>query len=396
MDIKYLYIAIIILTFSLNVYLNTRIIERKKRIAIYFVSFIIICLNILFFTIERNEDLKREKIIQQTFQLEQRNELFNMDFPQSYIDSLQKDPLLKHYYNEGQRYEKEYNFLEAILEYEKCLGHANATSIDKTSMHFLVGNCYYFLGKLKEAENEYNESLKTLKTIKDKTERVKGKSYIQINMGNIYFQLNQPMRALEYCKRALKDCKEIGFKQGQAFVFNNIGNIYIQLGQMDKALSNHREALEINKEIGYQHGEAISQGNIGMIYSFLGQPEEALKHYMDALEIYKKIDYKINYPQDIANNLFNIGSAYLSLGKLKEALVYFRDALKIYEEIGYKEGKAVALSSIGDVYQCLEQPQEALFYYEKALKIYKILDNQSQIEKVSSFIKDIEEKINIK
>lgn len=363
MDIKYILISIIVIISTaflviLSIYLNTLNIKRKKKIKILgiaiFVAIIFVCSSSYKLIKERNKESKSAIKIEETYQLAQRGEAFRLGLPQSYIDSLQKDPLLKHSFNEGQKYEKEYKFAEAISEYKKCLEHPNATLINKTSAHFFIANCYCFLGKLKEAEDEYNKSLKISKNIEDKTDRLMVNSAVQIDIGNIYTRLGQPKEALGY----------------------------------------QQQALEIFREMGFQQGEAITQGNMGIVYRLLDQPQEALSCYMDALEIYRKIDYKIYYPQDIANNLFNIGSAYISLGQPKEALVYFQDALEIYEEIGYQEGKAVALSNIGDVYQCLEQPQEALFYYEKALKIYKILDNQSQIEKVSSFINDIEEKIS--
>ena len=402
---KYIILSVIVIISTaflvmLGVWLNTLNIKREVKnkilgIAI-FVVIILVGSEVFILIKDRNEELKSAKKIEETYQLAQRGEASRLGLPQSYIDSLQKDPLLKHSFNVGQRYEKEYEFEEAISEYKKCLEHPNATAIDKTSAHFLIGNCYYFLGKLKEAEDEYNKSLRTSKNIKDNTDRLMGNSAIQIDIGNIYMRLSQPKKALGYCEKALKNYREIGFKQGEAIILNNIGNIYTQLGQLQEALNYHQQTLRIHREMGFQHGEATTLGNIGVIYSLLDQPQEALSYYMDALEIYRKIDYKIYYPQDIATNLFNIGSAYLNLGQPKEALGYFQDALEIYEEIGYQEGKAVALSNIGDVYQCLEQPQEALFYYEKALKIYKILDNQSQIKKLLSFINNIEEKISIK
>jgi len=402
-DIKYILISLIVIISTaflviLSIYLNTLNIKRKKKnkilgIAI-FVAIIIVCSSSYKLIKERNEELKSAIKIEETYQLAQRGEASRLGLPQSYIDSLQKDPLLKHSFNEGQKYEKEYKFAEAILEYEKCLEHPNATLINKISAHFFIANCYYFLGKLEEAEDEYNKSLKISKKIKDTNDRLMVNSAIQVDIGNIYMRLGKPKEALGYCKKALNNYKEIGFKQGEAITIGNIGNVYILLGQPKEALDYQQQVLEIFREMNFQQGEAVTLGNIGIIYQLLDQPQEALSYYIDALEIYRKIDYKIYYPQDIANNLFNIGSAYLSLGQPKEALGYFQDSLEIYEEIGYQEGKAVALSNIGDVYRCLEQPQEALFYYKKALKIYKILDNQSQIEKVSSFINDIEEKIS--
>jgi len=405
MDIKYILISVIVIISTaflviLSIYLNTLNIKRKKKIKILgiaiFVAIIFVCSSSYKLIKERNEELKSAKKIEETYQLAQRGEASRLGLPQSYIDSLQKDPLLKHYFNKGQRYLKEYKFADAILEYKKCLEHPNATLINKTSVHFLIANCYYFLGKLEEAEDEYNKSLKISKNIKDKTDRLMVNSAIQIDIGNIYMRLGRPKEALGYCEKALNNYREIEFKQGEAITLGNIGNVYIQLGQPKEALGYQQQALEIFREMSFQQGEAITQGNMGVIYRLLNQPQEALSCYMDALEIYRKIDYKIYYPQDIATNLFNIGSAYLSLSQPKEALGYFQDALEIYEEIGYQEGKAVALSNIGDVYQCLEKPQEALFYYEKALKIYKILDNQSQIKKLLSFINNIEEKISIK
>lgn len=234
----------------LGTYLSTvkGIPRRTKKIA--WVVCLLICLGAVYGVIrERKGQEQKVRVEEYYHQLHERQELYSRGLPRDYVGGLGKNPLLKHSFNMGQKYEREFKFKEAIKELKECLSHPNATEENKVAANILVGNCYYMLCRLKEAEKHYKEALNISERVKDKAERLRGRSA----------------------------------------ALGNLGLIYSDLGRPDEALKYHREALEIDREIGYQQGIASDLGNIGVIYRGLGKSEEALKHHKDALEIFKRI-----------------------------------------------------------------------------------------------------------
>ncbi|GAH26726.1 unnamed protein product, partial [marine sediment metagenome] len=98
----------------------------------------------------------------------ERQELFNRNLPETLTDALERTPLLKKSFRSGQKYEKEYKFEEAIKVYEKRLHDLSIPEEDKIGFNILIGNCYYFLSKLNQAEKHFKESLNILKKSENK------------------------------------------------------------------------------------------------------------------------------------------------------------------------------------------------------------------------------------
>lgn len=73
-----------------------------------------------------------------------------------------------------------------------------------------------------------------------------------------------------------------------ATTLNNIGEVYRNLKQPQKALEFYNQALPIYKEVGDISGEAVSLNNIGLVYYQSKQQEQALTYYNQALPIVKK------------------------------------------------------------------------------------------------------------
>ena len=201
--------------------------------------------------------------------LYERQELFSRNLPRTLIDTLERNPLLVDSFQTGQRYEKEYKFNEAIESYRECLNNASIIERDRLALNILIGNCYYFLSKLKEAEKHFRESLNIFKRAENKMARLHTKSVALGNIGNIYHILGKTHEALEYYKQALEINKKLGYEQGIAHNLSNIGRIYNELGEHDEALRYQEEALEINQKIEDEPGIADSLNNIGVVYTCL-------------------------------------------------------------------------------------------------------------------------------
>ncbi len=64
-----------------------------------------------------------------------------------------------------------------------------------------------------------------------------------------------------------------------------MGNAYYYLEEPRKAIEYYQQALRITREIGDRHGEGNHLGNIGDVYSNLGEPRKAIEYLKESLAI---------------------------------------------------------------------------------------------------------------
>jgi len=362
-------------------------ISAEMKIGLWIVCALIIVFNLYLIVKDKKnkkEKSKREKLYNRLYQ---RQELFDRNLPGTVTDALERNPLLKKSFRSGQKYEKEYKFEKAIKIYEKCLHDLSIPEEDKIGFNILIGNCYYFLSKLNQAEKYFKESLNILKRAENKITKLPAKSTAFSNIGSIYHNLGKPDEALEYYQQALEVNRKLGYEQGAAHNLNNIGTLYNELGIHDEALKCQEEALEISKKFKDEQAMANSMTNIGIIYTDSGKSEEALKLFQEVLEI----NNKNKYQEGIANIFNNIGLAHSNLKESDQALNYYQKALKINRKIEHKESMATNLGNIGLIYITLGKSKEALKYYQEALDVFIHMNAQPRIEILLKLIKIIEE-----
>ena len=194
-------------------------------------------------------------------------------------------------------------------------------------------------------------------------------------LGNVYFNLSDYPKALEYSQKALFICEEIRNNDGIAKNLGNIGLVHNNLSDYPKALEYYSTALHINEEIGNKKSIANNLLNIGIVYENLSDYPKALKYYQKALQINEEIGNKVG----IANNLGNIGIVYWRLSEFSKALEFYSKSLQINEEIGNKVGITANFGNIGLIYQNLSDYPKALEYYQKALLINEEIKNKNII-----------------
>jgi len=362
-------------------------ISTEMKIGLWIICALILIFDLYLIIKDRKNKEEKSKRGELYNRLYERQELFDRSLPGTVTDALERNPLLKNSFLSGQKYEKEYKFEEAIKVYEKCLHDLSIPEEDKIGFNILIGNCYYFLSKLNQAEKHFKESLNILKRAKNEITKLPARSVALGNIGNIYHNLGKPDEALEYYQQALEINKKLGYEQGTAHNLNNIGTLYNELDKPNEALKCQEEALEISKKFKDEQAIANSLTSIGIIYTDSGKPEEALKLFQEALEINEKNKYQ----EGIANVFNNIGLAYSKLRETDQALNYYQKALKINKKIGYKEGVATNLGNMGLIYITLGKSEEALKYYQEALEVFIHMNAEPRIEILLKLIKIIEE-----
>lgn len=157
---------------------------------------------------------------------------------------------------EGLIYETEFQFDEAIKEYEKGdnsmavlnkiatlyngIGeHDKAVEtlkkiieIDKdhTEAHFDLARTYYSIGRLEEAILEYEIVF-----------RLSPQSVVSLNsLGNVYYDQGKVDKAIEYYQRA------IAINSNFAPAYNDLGNAYHDQGRIEEAIVEYKKALSLD------------------------------------------------------------------------------------------------------------------------------------------------------
>ncbi|MBE0415434.1 MAG: tetratricopeptide repeat protein [Dehalococcoidia bacterium] len=151
-----------------------------------------------------------------------------------YLDGLPETPDKKRRdaFNKGYSLTQRNRYSKAIKAFSKCLDF-EPTESERIALLILIGNCFFNLSELEEAEGHYKE--------------------------------------------AETAAKKANNNEGRAAALGNIGLIYQTKGELDKALDYHEQSLEIARDIGRKEGEANALGNIGGIHWAKREPDKALE-----------------------------------------------------------------------------------------------------------------------
>lgn len=322
----WLKIILIVGPLLLGTYVSTvKKITRKTKVIVWIVCLIICISGVSLSVKEKVEKEKESKVINYYQDLIEKQELYHKNLPQDYINEIlgEKNPLLKHFFLSGLMEEKGE---KAIEQFKKSLSYSKATEEVKIAANILIGDCYYRLSYLKEAEKYYKEALNISKRVKDKSGVLQERAIALCKLGIIYLDLDKPDKALEYFKETLKIDKKIG-------EVGRVGGASCRIGDT---------TILYYLYYGYEGIIATALCDIGMIYSNLDKSDKALKYLNKALEI----DKLIKHEPGVAAVLFHKGITYGKLDKFDRALDCLKEALEIDIRIGDRLRIEEALSYI--------------------------------------------------
>jgi tetratricopeptide (TPR) repeat protein len=200
----------------------------------------------------------------------------------------------------------------------------------------------------------------------------KGQAVMLHNIGNVWSNLGEKHKALEFFNQALSLCRAVGDRGGEATTLNNIGGVWFALGEQHKALEFFNQVLSLRRAVGDRRGEAATLNNIGGVWSALGEKHKALEFFNQALPLYRAVSDKGGE----ATTLNNIGGVWSALGEQHKALEFFNQALPLFRAVGDKGGEAGSLNNIGKVWADLGEKHKALEFYEQALPLFRAVGNR--------------------
>lgn len=243
---------------------------------------------------------------------------------------------------------------EAIRYYQRALaaqadpGNRVGKAIAKSNL----GRAHRSLGRYNEALAQYGEALKLWDEDKD-SDRIAQTSH---NLGVVYRLLGSFELAADYLKTAEGAFGDLGrdklgpekrqLDRRRAATLNQLGKLYYQENDPRKALDFHRQALALRAQHEDRRGEANSWVDIGLAHRALDGPDAARQAYDRALDILEDLDR----PRVEAKVL--LASSSLIGAPEQEALASdnLQQSASLYRGFGDPVGEAESLISLAASY----------------------------------------------
>ena len=202
--------------------------------------------------------------------------------------------------------------------------------------------------------------------------------------GEIYYQNRDYQKAIK-CLESSLDRMEgpLTLDTNLARCYNALGNCYYSLGRPEKALEFYNKALKMREELSgsdYHYDMPVYKNQIGTVHEDKGEYEEAVKCYKDALELLEELKC-LGY-EDEALFRRNLANVYVRQEKYKEAEEEAEKAFKIRHKIlGDHPDTVRSIFQLGVIQANLETYDKALDFFLKAWKMEKLLGagNQSAV-----------------
>jgi signal transduction histidine kinase/Tfp pilus assembly protein PilF len=222
-------------------------------------------------------------------------------------------------------------------------------------------NTYRLLGVPDLALRDYLKGIELAEATGDLSKRY----YFQIDVGNVYFDLNEFDRAEAYYHSVVRAAAADKLYEVQAVAVNNLGLVDLKRNRLDDALRHFRKGYQLRLAHGTDFQISHSAEYVGRVFSMLGQKDSADFYYQSSLQLAYR-DVRLYGRQRIyqkrAEHHLRFGEFAPALSDLDSSMFYAKilDDKQIISELHLV---------IADYYVEKKQPKRALKELEKAIAV---------------------------
>lgn len=219
-----------------------------------------------------------------------------------------------------------------------------------------IGLCFNREGKFPESLTNWNQSLAIFESIGD----MDGQSNMFNNIGTVYHNVGDLVKALDFYFKSLKTAEETGNKLRIATALMNIGAAYFDNPvTMDKALPYYLEAVKYSEKDGDKEAIGTISVNIGEIYFNQNKLEDALLYFEKSRTALEEGQFYLSLPYTLSF----IGKVHARKKQFARAIEFQTSAVRMASVNNFQFEKVFALANLGDTYRDLKD-------YGKALKTF--------------------------
>jgi len=196
---------------------------------------------------------------------------------------------------------------------------------------------YTYSGNVVEAKNNYEKSFEIFKVLNHK-ERL---SNLCANIAALYSQTGNYSAALDNYNKGYDYAGENVVSK--ILNLRGLGDVYSNLSNYSKSLEYYQHAKELAKQVKDIQTETSLDVSVGTLYYNINKPIKALQIFLDAKE---KMDVDAD-PYLAEDVLFKIGLAYSAIDSLQSSYKAFNSALNIAESLSDVYYKTIITSELG-------------------------------------------------
>ena len=251
----------------------------------------------------------------------------------------------------------------ALGDFERALELAR-----QTDDPLLLSDCLIALSRAHLARNELEsaqtaarEALFAARMAGDRGREARALDQV----GNVYYDLDDPERALDYFQASLEMTRDSGNRLGEARALKDVGITYRRVGRYEESLQACNKALAIFGGLGDTYSALSVLENIGTCYAKLGAYDLAMQAYQESLEIAREKGYHTATIEVL------IWTGYLcsDIGEHERALECFREAAALAERLRRHRNQGWALMGMSASLNALGQRGEAIEATRRSLAI---------------------------
>lgn len=277
--------------------------------------------------------------------LNKAEKLFNSSLTNIALPSIDREKIIG---NLGVLYKNNGEFDKSIenLENAIVLSKSNKNKIGQVKHLNNLGSCYNNIEEYSKAELCLNESLALVsdlleeeqdKALKKEMRRIKSNILTNIAIGLRYLWFKSPdreylIKAEGVLNQAIDIAELLEEEVELSRHYGNISNIYRQLGERSKCMEYIQKSLTLSENNNDLRGEVCGLLNIGLAHFDDGDNAIA-KEYFE-----KSLDKEANqYPKLKAHIFSNLALLHKADGNKSEARNYFDKAIELYKKLGLND-----------------------------------------------------------
>jgi tetratricopeptide (TPR) repeat protein len=249
-----------------------------------------------------------------------------------------------------------------------------------------LANAYHLLSGTFIWESRYDESMEILTNLLKEQSQNNFKSkeigITYYKIGDVYFEMKDYDKAVEYFSKSRKIADEIDNKKINVYALASLALAFTEKGDSEKALFYSNRTLKLARELNSPRWLNFSYFSFGSYYEMKGDFEMALDYHKRLLN--NAQDSKNKRGLSWAHGL--IGETYEKMDKNDMALKHYNHSLNLAIEINNQIFIAGNYKDIGEIFYNTTNYEKALENFHMALTTAKTFNDEKLIDEINSLI----------
>ena len=247
-------------------------------------------------------------------------------------------------------------------------------------------NAYHLLSGTFLYEKRFDESMEILAPLLNEqpqnnfTNKEIGKIYYKI--GDIYFEMKDYDKAVEYFSKSNKIADEIDNKKINVYALASLSVTFTEKGEFEKALFYNNRTLKVARELNSLRWLNFSYFSFGSYYEMKGDFEMALDYHKRLLNTVQ--DSKNKGELSWAHGL--VGDTYIKMDNNDMALKHYNHSLNLSIEINNQIYMADNYKDIGEIFYNTTNYEKALENFHMSLTTAKTFNDEKLIDEIKGLI----------